>query len=369
MSLCSSAAFRQLRVPGGAEKNNHRGKLHPDDQADHGGQPAVNNAVRHAANVNSEEHVHQPPQECSNHRAGQYFAHAVFLRPRYAINHRQRQHGKHHRGGREKEIPPSLQNGVLADFMGDPSPQRLTQNAENGRPQQRSNGYEQQHQTANLPVQKPEFVRILIDGMNPLHHQLHDLGPGEQGSRPSQRGDLPCVRSALYQELRDDPLAPRRQELCKIGDQIKETRLSADPAGSQRHGNQQCWKKREEKIEGNGLGDHSASRKYAREHHVHPPKNPRCWNHSPALYLPEPFFRTSRQRTLSGCIPTRPCCWRRLQTLSLQRWSSHFTPVFPCGSLKVFYRLPGEWKCVSPRHTPLHQRASPQSTLPPSRSG
>src|SRR6267143_667268 len=113
----SSAALRQLRVPGGAKKDNHRGKLHPDDQADYGGQPAVNNAVRHAANVNSEEHVYQPPQESCDHRTRHDIAHAVFLGPRHTINHRQRQHGKHHGGCGEEEIPPPLQNGVLASFM------------------------------------------------------------------------------------------------------------------------------------------------------------------------------------------------------------------------------------------------------------
>jgi len=53
-----SAAIRQLRVPGGAQENNHRGKLHPDDQADHRRKAAIHDAVRDAADVDSKHHVH-----------------------------------------------------------------------------------------------------------------------------------------------------------------------------------------------------------------------------------------------------------------------------------------------------------------------
>src|SRR5207249_8751160 len=149
-----------------------------------------------------------------------------------------------------------------------PSTQGLTQNAKDGCSQQRSNRHQQQHQSANLPVKKPELVSISIDGVNSVHHQLHDLRTGEQRSCPSQRRDLPGFWSALRQKLRNNCLAARWQKLREVRDQIKQTRLPADPARRQRHGNQQSWEKCQEEIECNRLGNHAALRKYAREHSI-----------------------------------------------------------------------------------------------------
>src|SRR5258708_23141592 len=55
--------FVRFRIPGGAKKNNHRGDLHPDEQTDYGGKASIHQAVRHPANVKTENDVHQPPEQ------------------------------------------------------------------------------------------------------------------------------------------------------------------------------------------------------------------------------------------------------------------------------------------------------------------
>src|SRR6266403_1699684 len=117
MGSRSLAAFCQLSVPCGTKKNDYRGKLHPDDQADHGSQASIHYAVGDAAHILSKEHVHQPPKQRRDHCPRQYIAHAVLLGTRDAIDHCQRQHSEQECGGGEKDIPPSLQNGVLTSFI------------------------------------------------------------------------------------------------------------------------------------------------------------------------------------------------------------------------------------------------------------
>jgi len=70
-------------------------------------------------------------------------------RPRDKI-HGQRHHGQHHGPWPgKKDIPPSLQDGMLSDFMGNPAPANgFSQDSEDGRPQQGSNRRQQQQQAA-----------------------------------------------------------------------------------------------------------------------------------------------------------------------------------------------------------------------------
>src|SRR5260370_104384 len=98
--------------------------------------------------------------------------------------------------------------------------------------------------------------------------------------------------------------------------------------GLQGHGNHQCGGKREEKIEGNGLGDDTASRKEAREHPGHPPKNPRRRNHSRALYCLSQFVSETAEPHWSKAALTR-----------ISAEGSGLKPVFPCGSRVAILRL------------------------------
>src|SRR5882672_8979335 len=77
-------------VPGGAEKNDDGGKLHPDEQTDDRGEAAVHDAVRYAANVTAEEDIYQPPEQGSDDCAGNHVANAIFLGASGAVDHDER---------------------------------------------------------------------------------------------------------------------------------------------------------------------------------------------------------------------------------------------------------------------------------------
>src|SRR5579859_2851368 len=185
MALLQFAACGGFRVPGGAQKNDHGGKLHPDNQADDGGQSAIDDAVGHTPNVGPKYNVRNPPEQRRYGSARQHVSQAVLFGACDTINYRERHHCQKHCDQRKKDIPPTLQNRMLADFVSNPAAQGLAQNSQNGGAEQRSHGDQQQEQAAELAVQEARFFLIAIDGVDSFHHQFHDLGTRQQRAGPS----------------------------------------------------------------------------------------------------------------------------------------------------------------------------------------
>src|ERR1700740_850986 len=74
-------------IPGGAEENNDRGQVHPDEKTDDRGETAVHDVVGDTLDVKSENNVGEPPQKRGNDGARDDVAKTGFLRTRDAVNH------------------------------------------------------------------------------------------------------------------------------------------------------------------------------------------------------------------------------------------------------------------------------------------
>src|SRR2546430_15503090 len=114
-------------------------------------------------------------------------------------------------------------------------------------------------------MEESGFLRIVINNVNAFHDELHDLRASENGSRPAQERPFPGLGTALDQEFGNNLTAAGRQVLGEIGDEVEQIGVAAQAAGSNRDSQQERGKEGQEKIEGDGLRDHSATRKDARE--------------------------------------------------------------------------------------------------------
>src|SRR6266851_543736 len=92
-------------VPGSSEKNDDRGQVHPDEQADDRGKASIHDAVRNSLDVKTKKNVSQPPQEGSDYGARDNFAKTGFVGTRNMVDHDQGGKREHKRRYRKKEGP------------------------------------------------------------------------------------------------------------------------------------------------------------------------------------------------------------------------------------------------------------------------
>jgi len=155
-SFAALFGYRPTRHSSGAQENNHRRKLHPDNQADDSRQSTVHDAIWHAANVNPKSTSTSHQSSVATAAPGSTFAHAVLPEAAPRDKSPVSQHGQHIATGGKKKTFTILQNSVLATSWaihfrrGFPSTQGWP-------PKQRSNRDQEQHQSTNLPVQNPNF--------------------------------------------------------------------------------------------------------------------------------------------------------------------------------------------------------------------
>jgi len=154
----------------------------------------------------------------------------MLSRPGHAINHRQSHHSQHNRHRRKKEIPPALQHRMFSDFSTIHRRSGFPRIPSIAAPSSGAMVTSKKHQPAHLAVQNPSGSFVPVNTVNSLHDQLHYLRARQQRPSPAQRRDLPRVRAALHQELRNDGLAPRRQEPRQIRNEVKQTGFAPDPA-------------------------------------------------------------------------------------------------------------------------------------------
>src|SRR5579859_59155 len=99
----------------------------------------------------------------------------MLLRARKSIDDGERgKRQKHCREGKEK-WPKTAERMCGTEFTRDPIPDRTPENAEGGRDEERSDGREEQNQSAPLPVQKAGFFHVSVDRVNAFHDELHHL--------------------------------------------------------------------------------------------------------------------------------------------------------------------------------------------------
>src|SRR5205085_3062413 len=131
------------------------------------------------------------------------------------------------------------------------------------------------------------------DNVNSFPHQLHDLGARQQCARPSQHGNFPRLWPTIYEKLGNDALTAGRKEFRYVLDHFEQAGFAAETGVGCGDRKQQGRKEREEKIEGNGLRNHAASRVNPSEQTVAASYDGRDGNHTWALYLPH-LFRPDR---------------------------------------------------------------------------
>src|SRR5256885_9740692 len=103
-----AGAFGGFGMPGGAEENDHGGELHPNEQTDYGGQPSIDHAVGHFANVKPKTEVGDPPKKSGNDRTGQHIAQTSLSRPRPTVNDGDGNHRQHQGNTMEEKGPQSF---------------------------------------------------------------------------------------------------------------------------------------------------------------------------------------------------------------------------------------------------------------------
>ena len=94
---------------------------------------------------------------------------------------------------------------------------------------------------------------VVIDDVNAFHDELHHLAAGDHRAEPSDQYPLPSLRAALDQKFGNELATARRQVFGEIGDEVEHVGLTAPAAGGNGNREQQCWEKREKKIERDSL--------------------------------------------------------------------------------------------------------------------
>src|SRR5882724_4737487 len=130
--LTASAEGSGFRVPGSSEKNDDRGQVHPDEQANDCSQASVHDAVRNSLDVETKKNVSQPPQQGSDYGSRDNFAQTGFMGTRNMIDHDQGGKREHKCRYRKKDRPQSVERMRLAKPVGDPVAQGTPEDAEDG---------------------------------------------------------------------------------------------------------------------------------------------------------------------------------------------------------------------------------------------
>src|SRR4029077_1390216 len=89
ISSAASTEGRGFRVPGSSEKNNDRGQVHPDEQANDCSEASIYDAVRNSLDVKTKKNVLQPPQQGSDYGARDNFAKTGFVWAGNMVDHDQ----------------------------------------------------------------------------------------------------------------------------------------------------------------------------------------------------------------------------------------------------------------------------------------
>src|SRR5947208_16675907 len=104
---------------------------------------------------------------------------------------------------------------------GNPMAQGTAKNTENRGDEQRRNGSEKKQKCAQLTMKEAGFVSVVIDNVDALHDQLHDLRAGDDRASPADNGPFPGLRPALDQKFGDDLATAGRQILGEVGDKVE----------------------------------------------------------------------------------------------------------------------------------------------------
>src|SRR5438105_3784850 len=145
-------AGRCFGIPSRTQKDDDRREVHPDQEANHRGEAAVDNAVRNAPDINSKHNVDKPPEQRGDDSAGDDVAYAGFLRPCDAIDHCESGKRKRECGYGEKESPQAVKGMNFAESRCNPMAQRAAKHPEDRSDQKRSDGGDEQQKGAQLAV-------------------------------------------------------------------------------------------------------------------------------------------------------------------------------------------------------------------------
>jgi len=119
----------------------------------------------------------------------------------------------------------------FAEFVADPMTQLATENAQYGGGEERRDGGEEEEHSAKLAMEKAGLDGVLIDDVDAVHDQFHDLGAGDECASPADDSPLPGLRGALDEELGDDLTAAGRQVFREVGDEVEQVSVAAPTAG------------------------------------------------------------------------------------------------------------------------------------------
>src|SRR5882672_10563565 len=107
-------ASDDFRVPGSPQEDDNGGELHPDEQADDGGETAIDDRVGHFSDVVAKQNIHKPPEKGRDDRSRQDVAQTVFLRAGETIDESERQKRKQHGRKRKEKDPQSVKRMGIA---------------------------------------------------------------------------------------------------------------------------------------------------------------------------------------------------------------------------------------------------------------
>lgn len=153
----------------------------------------------------------------------------------------------------------------FAKFIGNPVAEGPAEDSENGGDEQRGDGGEKEEQSAELAVEEAGLLSVIVDEVDAFHDELHDLRAGEESANPTDEDPAPGLRTALNEKFGNELAAAGREILGEVGDEVEHVGVTAPSAGGDSDREEQRREKCEEKIVGDGLGQHATTRENTRE--------------------------------------------------------------------------------------------------------
>ena len=256
----------EFGVPGGAEEDDERGNLHPDEEADDGGETSVNEAIGDFADVETEDDVGEPPEEGGDGGAGEDVGEALLIGAGDPVDKGKGGHGEEHGGEGEEDEPDAVDGEALTQEVDEPAAKGAAKNAEDPCGEDGEHGDEKEGEAAKLTMPEAETFFVVIDAMDAVHEKLHDLRAADEGAEPAEEGEGPERGAAAGEEVGNDALAAGRKETGEVADGVEEGGFAADPGRGEADGEEKRGEEGEEEVEGDGLAEDGAATEGEREH-------------------------------------------------------------------------------------------------------
>ena len=260
----------RFHIVGGAEENNHRRHIHPQEQADGRREPTIDYAIRNVSNVQAKRRAHYPPQYGGDICAWEDPASGSPARPPETVKHGKHPERENQDGCQVQHHPKcacQLRQTQIREtqFVNEPPSDLPAEDREYYRPNPRDNGKDEEDERADLTAEKARPLLIACDDQESVHQARDHLCSSQQRSSQAKRNPAPGMPTLVNEKFINDVFAAGRQDQPEAAGKFLEFTMYESWATQNAQREEQHWEKRHEHVECDSLRLHHAVGKDARD--------------------------------------------------------------------------------------------------------